>query len=198
MLPRALYGAVVWQDALKTTLADPVTKQLSAGRAANELFFVAAVIGAPALWMEARESIREGDIADVVGKSAVAFKAMFDTQLRYSISQKMRGEAEVVAVICPLVSQQMSDSELSLEAAVIDVQSATELLRLATAAAFGKWRHDRSVTLSKTQRVVVESTKDIPLFLDGERVKVRKDAEINFVPGAVNVLVPINPITSLA
>ena len=56
MLPRALYGEVSWEDALKKTLAHPVTKVLSGGRIENNQFFVAAVVGAPALWAETRES----------------------------------------------------------------------------------------------------------------------------------------------
>lgn len=111
MLPRALYGGVSWQDALKNTFADPMTKALSAGRAGDDLFFVAAVIGAPALWMETRESMREDDIVDAVEKSAVAFQAMFDTKIQYSISSGRTGEAEVLAIICPLVLEAMSDSE---------------------------------------------------------------------------------------
>jgi diacylglycerol kinase family enzyme len=47
MLPRALYGDVSWQDALRTTLAAPVTKALSGGRTGDELFFVAAIVVAP-------------------------------------------------------------------------------------------------------------------------------------------------------
>ncbi|HEX3283053.1 MAG TPA: diacylglycerol kinase family protein [Pyrinomonadaceae bacterium] len=190
MLPRALYGEVSWQDALKETLANPVAKGLSGGRVGDELFFVAAVVGASGLWMEAREAIREGDILNAVGKAGVAFEAMFGTTIQYSISPEVSGEAEVVAVICPLVSEQMSDSEQALEAAAIDVDSAAELLGLATAAALGKWRDDESVTLTKTRRVTVQSSRDIPLFLDGERVKVGKNAEVNFVPKAVNVIVP--------
>ena len=94
MLPRALYGDVSWQDALKTTLADPLTKALSGGCTAGELFFVAAIVGAPGLWMEARESVRERDIVDAVEKSAVAFRAMFDPKVQYHISPEMSGEAE--------------------------------------------------------------------------------------------------------
>jgi diacylglycerol kinase family enzyme len=195
VLPRALYGDASWQDALKETLANPLTKALSGGRVGGKLFFVAAVVGAPALWMEARESIREGDIMDVAEKSAVAFKAMFDTKILYSISSEIRGEAEVVAVICPLVSEEMSDSEQALEAAAINIESAAELLGLATAAAFGKWRDDRRVTLSKTKRVAIQSSRDIPLFFDGERLKVGKNAEISFVPSAVNVIVPAKQIS---
>ena len=107
----------------------------------------------------------------------------------------MSGEAEVVVVICPLVSEQMSDSEQALEAAAIDVENAAELLGLATAAAFGKWRDDESVTLTKTHHVTLQSKKDIPLFLDGERVNVGKKAEISFVPEVVNVIVPANRIS---
>jgi diacylglycerol kinase family enzyme len=190
MLPRALYGELSWQDALKNAVADPETKPLSAGRTGDELFFVAAIVGAPGLWMEARESIRERQILDAVEKSAVAFQAMFDTKIRYSISSETTGEAEILAIICPLVSQEMSDSEQALEAAAIDVESAAELFWLATAAAFGKWRDDASVTLTKTHQVTVQSSKEIPLFLDGERVKAGKSAEITFVPRAVNVIVP--------
>ena len=118
--------------------------------------------------MEARESIRERNIVDAVEKSAVAFQAIFETKIRYSISSGTGGEADVLAVICPLVSEAMSDSEQVLEAAAVDVENAAELLGLATAAAFGKWRDDRSVTLTKTRHVTVQSSRDIPLFLMGK------------------------------
>ena len=43
--------------------------------------------------------------------------------------------------------------------------------------------------LTKTRQVTVQSTRNVPLFLDGERVNVGKKAEISFVPKAVNVIV---------
>jgi diacylglycerol kinase family enzyme len=196
MLPCGLYGDRSWQETLKDTLARPATNTLSGGRVSNELFFVAALVGAPALWIEARESIREYDIGDALEKSAIAFQKMFDTKVQYVISPQLKGEAEAVAVICPLVSEQMSSSEHVLEAAAINLDSASEVLGLATAAAFGNWRHNKAVALSKTKRVGVQSTRDIPLFLDGERVTADKTAEIIFVPNAVNVIVPANRITS--
>jgi len=162
MLPRVLYGEVSWQDALKNTLTNPATKPLSGGHTGDELFFVAATVGAPALWMVTRESIREGDIVEAVEKSAVAFQAMFATKIRYSISFGRTGEAQVLVIICPLVSDEMSDSEQALEAAGIDVENAAELLGFATAAAFGKWRDEESVTLTKTRQVSVQSRRNIP------------------------------------
>jgi diacylglycerol kinase family enzyme len=190
MLSRALYGDVSWEGALKNTVAAPSTRVLSGGRVADKRFFIAAVVGAPSLWAEARESIREGEIVDAIEKGGVAFQHMFETKVQYLISGKMKGEAEAVALICPLISEGMSDSEQALEAAVIDVESAAEVIGLATAAAFGIWRDDRNIRLTKTKRVAVQSSKDIPAMLDGERVNLGTSAEIDFVSRAVNVIVP--------
>jgi diacylglycerol kinase family enzyme len=190
MLPRALYGDVSWEDALKNTLAAPSAKVLSGGRVADKQFFIAAIVGAPALWAEPRESIREGDIIDAIKKGSVAFQKMFERKVQYLISGEIKGEAEAVALICPLISEEMSDSEQALEAAVIDVESAAEVIGLATAAAFGKWRDDRNILLTKTRRVGVQSSKDIPATLDGETVNFGRSAEIDFVSRALTVLVP--------
>ena len=191
-LPRALYGDVSWQEALRNTLAVPSVKALSGGRVADKLFFVAAIVGAPSLWAEPRESIREGDFVDAIEKGKVAFQKMFETKLRYFISREISGEAEALALICPLISEEMSDSDQALEAAVIDVESASEVVGLATTAAFGEWRHNENVFLTRTKRVGVESSKDIPAILDGERVNLGRSAQIDFVSKAVKVIVAGN------
>ena len=190
MLPRALYGDVAWEESLKNTLAAPSLKVLSGGRIAGKQFLIAAIVGAPALLVEPRESMREGNIVDAIEKGSVAFRKMFETKIQYLISGGMKGEAKAVALICPLISEQMSDSEQALEAAVVDVESAAEVVGLATTAAFGKWRDDRNILLTKTKRVDVKSSKDIPATLDGERVNLGRSAEIDFVSRALTVLVP--------
>jgi diacylglycerol kinase family enzyme len=190
MLPRALYGDVAWEEALENTLAAPSLKVLSGGRIAGKQFLIAAIVGAPALLVEPRESMREGNIVDAIEKGSVAFRKIFETKIQYLIPGGMKGEAEAVALICPLISEQMSDSEQALEAAIIDVESAAEVVRLATTAAFGKWRDDRNILLTKTKRVDVESREDIPATLDGERVNLGRSAEIDFVSRALTVLVP--------
>jgi diacylglycerol kinase family enzyme len=190
MLPRALYGNVSWEEALKKTLTAPSTKVLSGGRVVNKRFFIAAIVGAPALWTQPRESMREGNIADAIKKGSVAFRRMFKTKVQYLISGGAKGETEAVALICPLISEKMSDSEQALEAAIIDVESAAEVIGLATTAAFGEWRDDRNILLTKTKRVNVQSSKEIPATLDGEKVNLGRSAEINFVSRALTVLVP--------
>jgi len=189
MLPRALYGDVSWEDALKNALTAPSVKVLSGGRIADKQFFIAVIVGAPALWAEPRESIREGDIVDAIEKGSVAFRNMFETKVQYTISEEIKGEAEAVALICPLISEEMSDSEQAFEAAVIDVESAAELISLATTAAFGKWRDNRNILLTKTKRVGVQSGKDIPATLDGESINLGTSAEIDFVSRALTVIV---------
>jgi diacylglycerol kinase family enzyme len=190
MLPRALYGNVSWEEALKKTLTAPSTKVLSGGQVANKRFFIAAIVGAPALWTQPRESMREGNIADAIKKGSVAFRRMFETKVQYLISGGAKGETEAVALICPLISEEMADSEQALEAAIIDVESAVEVIGLATTAAFGKWRDDRNILLTKTKRVNVQSSKEIPATLDGEKVNLGRSAEIDFVSRALTVLVP--------
>jgi len=196
MLPRALYGDVSWEDALKNTLSAPSEKVLSGGRIRDKQFFIAAIVGTPALWAEPRESIREGDIVDAIEKGSVAFRNMFETKVQYLISEGIKGEAAAVALICPLVSEEMSDSEQALEAAVIDVESAAETIRFATTAAFGKWRDNRNILLTKTKQVGVQSSKDIPATLDGENVNLGTSAEIDFVSRALTVIVPAEPLRS--
>ena len=190
MLPRALYGDVSWEEALKNALTAPSAKVLSGGRIADKRFFIAAIMGSPVLWAEPRESVREGAIVDAIEKGSVAFRNMFETKVKYFISEEIKGEAEAVALICPLISEEMSDSEQALEAAVIDVESAAGVIGLASTAAFGRWRDDRNIRLTKTKRVDVQSKKDIPATLDGERVNLGRSAEIDFVSRAVTVIVP--------
>jgi diacylglycerol kinase family enzyme len=192
MLPRALYGNVSWEEALKKTLTAPSTKVLSGGRVANKRFFIAAIVGAPALWTQPRESMREGNIADAIKKGSVAFRRMFETKVQYLISGGAKGETEAVVLICPLISEEMSDSEQALEAAIIDVESAAKVMGLVTTAAFGKWRDDRNILLTKTKRVNVQSSKDIPATLDGEKINLGRSAEIDFVSRALTVLVRAN------
>jgi len=190
MLPRALYGNLSWEEALKKTLTAPSTKVLSGGRVANKRFFIAAIVGAPALWTQPRESMREGNIADAIKKGSLAFRRMFETKMQYLISGGAKGETEAVVLICPLISEEMPDSEQALEAAIIEVESVAEMIGLATLAAVGKWGDDRNILLTETKRVNVQSSKEIHASLDGETVSLGRSAEIDFVSRALTVLVP--------
>src|SRR4029077_1699798 len=134
------HGDVAWEEALENTLTAPSLKVVSGGRIAGRQFHIAAIVRATALCAEPRESIREGNIVDAIEKGSIAFRNMFEPKVQYLISDGMKGEAKAVALICPVISKEMSDSEQAFEAAIIDVESAAAVVRLATTAAFGKWR----------------------------------------------------------
>jgi diacylglycerol kinase family enzyme len=101
MLARALYGDMSWEDALDKTLAAPSAKALSGGRVADKQFFIAAIVGGPTLWTEARESLRERDIGDAIEKGTAAFRNMFETKVRYFISEKKRGKLKPLPLFVP-------------------------------------------------------------------------------------------------
>jgi len=50
----------------------------------------------------------------------------------------------------------MSGLEQALEVAIVDVEKAAEVIRLATATAFWKWRDDGKILLTKTKRLAVQ------------------------------------------
>jgi len=48
----------------------------------------------------------------------------------------------------------------------------------------------QNILLTKTKRVNVQSSKEIPAALDGEKVNLGRSVEIDFVSRALTVLVP--------
>ena len=57
------------------------------------------------------------------GKLVLRSKTMFDTTMRHLIAPEATGDAEIVAVICPLCfGANVPISEQALEAAAIDVE----------------------------------------------------------------------------
>ncbi len=192
MLPKALYGEALWEEALQTTLRFPRVKSVSGGAIQGHQFFVAAIAGAPALWAKVREALRDGDLESVVDEGVHAFQKMLATKIRYSLGENALEEADALAIVCPLISDSMEDTEQSLEATAIDVEDAVGVMGLASNAAFGRWSEDRQVSITKAQTITISADEEIPIILDGESMEFGKELQINFVPKAFSVLVPKN------
>lgn len=190
MLPKALYGNGSWQDVLAAILKRPVAKSVSGGEVGGRQFFIAAIVGAPTLWAQAREALRAGDLGSVVEKGVHAFQNMLSLKLTYEFSDTHRGESDALSIICPLISEELKDTERALEAASIEVESAGSILELASAAAFGAWRDSAHVMTTRTRRIRVSAQEDIPLILDGETMDLGRVLDIRFVPEAFKALVP--------
>jgi diacylglycerol kinase family enzyme len=193
MLPRALLGDRGWEQALVDTLADPVVHKVSGGRAEGELFFCAAILGAPTLWADARESLRHADLAGAAKRTATAIRGGRSGLLAYQFGDAAEGEAEAVAVICPLVSRALAEDEPGLEVAAIDPQTAASLFRLAFHAVFDDWRIDPSVHLAKVRTARVTGHGRVPVILDGEKARLKRTVQVSFVPHAFSAVVPADP-----
>ena len=190
MLPRALYGARTWQSVLTDTLTAPRIHPVSGGRAGSELFFCAAVLGAPSLWADAREALRHADVVEAVKRAATAMQQSARDPLEYQLGDKLSGKAEAVAVICPLVSRAMQEDEPSLEAAAVEPMAAGGLFRLAFHTVFDDWRSDPSISLAKVTHIEVRGEGRVPAIFDGEKVRLTPNVQVDFIPLAFRALAP--------
>ena len=188
MLPKSLYGAETWTDALAAVLAAPVEQKVSGGDLAGHRFYCAAILGAPSLWADAREAVREGHLLEAAQRAVTATRRSLSDAVEYDFGSAS-GSAEAVAVICPLVSQALSDDERSLEAVALDPETAAGLFGLAFHAVFDGWRNDLSVTRVKTRTIRVDGHGDLPIILDGEKLDIGRSATISFVPVAFRAIV---------
>lgn len=190
MLPKALYGERSWRQALEDTLAAPQAIAVAGGRVEEHPFFVAAILGAPALWADAREAVREGHPIEAYERAKVAISRAFSSRLRYRIEHDEELKAEALAVLCPLISPVLDNREQVLEVAALDPAGLGDAVRIGLLASVGRWRDDRTVHLAKARRIAARAHHDIPAIVDGETVELGMGAKVEFVPRAFRALVP--------
>lgn len=188
LLPRALYGARSWQDALSAALAQGETRSLSGGEVEGQVFLVAAVLGAPALWGAAREAARVGALRLAWLRGRRALRRAFSGRLRYAIEERARAKAEALVFLCPHVSRAMPDEATALEAAALDLQGAADAFRLGFHALVGDWREDPAVETRACRAARVWAAAGIPALLDGELVRLDSLAEVAYRPAVARVL----------
>jgi len=193
MLPHALYGNVDWPDALRAALTEGVARPVSGGAIADQHFYVAAILGSPALWADAREAVRFGRLGLALAKARRALAHAFATGVRFSLDGGARQKAEALTLICPLISRATTD-ETALEAIALDPHNAGEALRLGLRTLFadviGDWRADPAVRVAHCQRGQAWTRGRLPALLDGEPHWLDSPAEIRFKRHAFRALVP--------
>ncbi|TAL36249.1 MAG: hypothetical protein EPN98_05290 [Phenylobacterium sp.] len=189
MLPKALYGARAWRQALADTLEAPVIQPVHAGQVGSHRFFVAGVFGSASLLAEARESVREGDVMGALGQGVAAIRQALGHELGYRFEGEAASKAEAVVVLCPLPPQE-ADIEVLLEAAAIDIEGAGDAVRLAVMSAFRDWRADETVTHARLGSLEISSDDPIPAILDGERFTLGRCERVTQVREAFYALRP--------
>jgi diacylglycerol kinase family enzyme len=191
MLPHALYGAVPWPEAMARCLAGGQARMISGGEINGRLFFVAAILGSPALWAGAREAARAGRFDLTLLHARRALRRAFSGRLRYVLDGRPKGKAEALSLMCPLVSIALDAEDQALEAAALDPASALDIFRLGVNTVTGNWRNDPSVVVGRCRIGKAWAGGRIPALLDGEMVRLEDMVSIRFRPRAFRAWVPL-------
>lgn len=188
MLPRALYGARSWREALSVILDRGSEQVIGGGEVEGRPFLVAAVLGSPALWGPAREAARYGEPVLAWARGRRALRRAFSGRLRYAIENGSRDKAEALVFMCPQVSRALDSDEPVLEAAALDVRGALDAFRLGVHALVGDWRRDPAVQVRRCREARVWAARGVPALLDGELVRLQSHAEVIYRPAVARML----------
>jgi diacylglycerol kinase family enzyme len=196
MLPHALYGPKPWQEGLRDALSEGVVRPVSGGVVGGQFFYVAAILGAPALWAHAREAIREGRVRMALRWARTAWARAFSRNLRFALDSGLRGKAEALTLLCPLVSRALDDDDRALEAAALDPKGAADAFRLAFRTVASEvtdrfdWRDDPAVEVARIRTGRAWAPSSIPVICDGESHRMPASVEIDFRQTAFRALAP--------
>ncbi len=190
MLPFAIYGQTTWPEALEAILTDGEERIISGGMVEKHSFYVAAILGSPALWARAREAARHGKFWLAIQRARRAADQAFSGRLRFTLDGAARDKSEALTFMCPLVSKAVDSDAPGLEAAALDPTGAIDVFRLAIAAAAGQWRADPAVNVTLVRQAYAWAGGPIPAILDGESVRLGRTALVRFKPNAFRALVP--------
>jgi diacylglycerol kinase family enzyme len=191
MLPHAVYGNHSWRDALEETLVRGRPMDISGGEVDGRQFFVAAILGAPALWASAREALRKGRLRLAWLRGERALKRAFTGRLRFSLDDGSTEHAEALTLMCPLVSRGAACDD-ALEASALDPHGAGEAFRLGarTLLPGTDWREDPAVRVFTCRRARAWAKGRIPAVLDGEPHRLPPDVEVRFLARAFRAYAP--------
>jgi diacylglycerol kinase family enzyme len=198
ILPRALYGNRDWKTALHAILEDGAVMPVAGGAVNGTPFHVAAILGNPALWAPAREAIREGRLDEAWRRAVYAWRRAFRSRIHYSLDGGMRGKAEGLGLLCPLVSKGIDNDTPALEAAAVNPPGMLGILRLGLEAfvlpffspVLGRdWRANPYVKMGQCRQGHASGRRRIHAILDGEIVHLPKYVTLTFKPVAFRALV---------
>ena len=193
MLPRALYDTVDWRMAVTAALTHGQARPVSGGRVGGRAFYVAAILGSPALWADAREAVRSHKLKLALQRAERAWKRAFAGRLHFDLADDRLRKAEALTLMCPLVSRALGRDD-GLEADALDPHGAAEAFRLGLRAAFGgllgDWRKDPSVTTEFCRSGSAWGRGGLPAILDGEPHRFPRRVQFAFEPVAFRALAP--------
>jgi diacylglycerol kinase family enzyme len=112
----------------------------------------------------------------------------FSGRLKFSLDGGVREDAEALIFMCPTTSSVLHEDEQVLEAAALNINGAAEVLRLGFNALVRDWRDDPAVESRRCKRAKIWSSEGVPALLDGEPIRLRRNAEVHYSPAVARVL----------
>jgi diacylglycerol kinase family enzyme len=181
VLPKALYGELSWQEALKAALERGKVQRLASGTANGKPFFVAAIFGAPTLLARAREAVREGRYLSAIRRFSLFAKRAFARRVIARVDKETAQSAAAIGVLCPSFSGEVEGE--GLEWVRLDANRLIDLARVSLRAIGNSWRDDSTIEIAQCQTGSIMSAGVIPSTLDGEpetffrHIRIRYDAK---------------------
>ena len=196
MLPHAVYGLGSWPEALARMLDSGVERPVSGGEVEGHTFYVAAILGAPALWAKAREAMRARKLSVALARGRYALRRAFSGSLRFEFDGHDERRTEALMLMCPLVAAGVNDED-AFEASALNPKNAADAFRLGFNALRGAWRDDPAVSVERVTRARASARGHIPAVLDGEPIRLPSSVEVKFIRTAFRTLAPPSASTAL-
>lgn len=167
ILPKALYGDQPWPDALDAALTRGEIGRLQAGLANDQVFFIAAIFGAPTLFARAREAVRAGALAEAWRRFRHFMKRSFSRNIFGRPDDQPLRRAEAIGILCPAFSGTLDGD--GLEWVHIEPGSLIDMARIGMRSIGGPgWRDDSHVTTAPCTRGDIRGHGVMHATLDGE------------------------------
>lgn len=180
MLPYKVFDPAPWEDLLPAVIARPQLTTVPAGKIGDHRFYVAAMLGMPALWQIPREALRARQMYRALQALRLAASRMFEGGL--TVAWK---DGDAVGIEAAVLMPQ----DLGLEIATLSTRNWRQALGLMLTHADSDWRDHEDVEtgLAQTARIS-RGPRPIPALLDGEFFLLPPDATARHLPTGARFL----------
>jgi diacylglycerol kinase family enzyme len=179
VLPNALNGEGAWQEVLDRALNHGEVGRMTAASANGEVFFLAAMFGAPTILARAREAVRKGRFVQSMQRVSDFFRDSFSRRLSSYPNGGERRDVEAIGVLCAAMFGDPQGEDL--EWVHLNANNFYDLARVGIGALGPNWRDDPAVQARRCDGGVIKDRGRIPAILDGEPMELKSPIKIKFV-----------------
>ena len=200
MLMQGLYGSDQWEACLLRALSCAAPRPMTAAivsdaRGERGRAMVGCMFGKPTQMSEAREELRDGNVADAVSG---ALDAMRDTRDGASLHFAPDGGdygargLELINVTCPFMDADATDPD-ALDISLFETVTGGSTISLGLNALLGQLREAKEVEAVQMRAFRLRSDEPIVGLLDGEPHEFEGEVHVELVHDSGLVLAPAPP-----